>query len=218
MNTEVSAQQPPEAPTESATPPKSSFEPIRAHLGHYVALSTAALSKLSSREIGLIILSVVSVLVILAAVIFESVLAAFTEQEQRLTQMQQVLEALPTRIEAFAKRKDRRDVIEQRYMSVQISEGALSRLENLVKEKAGVSSGYTIKDFPPTPFGKNFEQTNYSVRFTTANLPALVNLLTELSDPKSPLMLSRLKIDMNPRGEALVVELEVSTIQKRSSN
>lgn len=176
------------------------------------------LAKLSAREIGLLVAAVLVALFIGVFWIIEQVSAAFSKQSYQISELEQVIEALPVRIEAFARKKARRDIIEQRYLSVEMREGALSRLEGLVNNKAGVSSGYTIKDLPPSDFGRNFEQTNYSVRFSTTNLVALVDFLKDLSDPSSPLMLTRLKVDMNPRGEALMVDLEVSTIAQKQSS
>lgn len=171
--------------------------------------------KLTAREILLIVGALVIGLVMGIVVIVEEVRATFADQQRRLALLQEAINNIPARLETHARLKARRQAIEQQFRMVEMREGALSYLENLIKTKAGVPSGaFTIKDFPSRSFGKDFEQTPYSVKFTTSNLSTLIEFLRELVHGEQPFLVSKLDLRMARNNEALEVELEVSSIRR----
>jgi hypothetical protein len=169
---------------------------------------------LSSRERGLILVASIAVGCMGLYQIYEPVNALFLSQNQRISSLEENVKALGPSLERYAKLRARKDIIEQEYREVEFKEGALSHLENLVKSKAGISTGFTIKDSPPKEFGGDYEQTSFSIKFTTSNLPSLIEFLRELAYGTRPMILGRLDIQRSRFAERLEVDLEVSSIRR----
>ena len=195
---------------------ESSLQKIRTQLQPSIAKASAVMSRLSGREIGLVAIAALAVVVIAGWTVAESVLESFNQQSIRIASLEESLKLLPSRIETYARNKAKRDAIEEQYKGIEIKEGARSYLESLVRDRAGVATGFTIKDASGGSFGKDYEQTIYTVKFTTANLQGLVDFLRELSFGKNPLIVGRLKIDMSARNDTLQVEIDVSSIKPRT--
>lgn len=186
-------------------------------LNQYWSQAKTQFAALSGRERSLIVLCLVAIGFIGLYQIYEPIDAAFRAQAQKLAQIEANVKALGPALERFAKLRTRRDAIEQEYREVEFKEGALSHLENLVKVKAGVNAGFTIKDAPPKEFGGEYEQTTFSIKFTTSNFPALIDFLRELTHGTRPMILGRLDVQRSRFAERLEVDIEVSSIRRNRS-
>ena len=170
--------------------------------------------KLSKREKTIITVAVCMGFVTVGYQIYQPVRIAFESQSERLTGVQRDMESVSLALARYSKLKARQQAIENAYKEVEIKEGALSHLENLVRTKAGITSGFTIKDKPVREFGGGYEQAPFSVRFVITDLPRLVDFLKEIVVGQRPLILANLDVTRRPAGDSVEVEMEVSSIRK----
>jgi len=210
-----------ESPTNTTTPPPA--PPKRALttriLEHpKVAAGRAWImgeyAKLSRRE-RFILAGLGGVVVFIAAWgVYEPTRDLFADQRLRLEKTLEAVQTSSSSLERYVKLKARRDLIEREYRGVEIKEGVYAHLENLIRTKLGLSSGFTIKDTPPKSMGGNFEQITYSMKFTTPTLQPIVDLLKEVVHGQRPLLLSSLDIVKRPRGDTLDVSIDVVSIRE----
>ncbi|MBX7145178.1 MAG: hypothetical protein K1X79_12055 [Oligoflexia bacterium] len=183
-------------------------------LKEQLAKLLAAFNALSGREKGLIVAGAAVMCLLGLYKVYEPVQLVFSEQVQEVQKAENDARSASALLERYAKLKARRDAIEREYKEVEFKEGALSHLENMVKNKAGVASGFTIKDSPPVEFGGEYEQTLFSVKFTTTNLPGLVDFLKELSQGPKPMILGKVDIQRSRFADRLETDIDVSSIRK----
>lgn len=170
--------------------------------------------KLSLRERG-IIWSAAAIGALIGLYSFgEHINGIFAEQHTRLEDGEKAVRATGPLLERYVKLKTRRDAIEREYRGVEIKEGAYAHIENLIRSKLGISSGFTIKDNPPKEMGGDFEQITYSIKFPVPTLQPLIDFLKEIVHGQRPLLLSRLDIAKRGRGDKLEIELDVVSIRE----
>ena len=87
----------------------------------------------------------------------------------------------------------------------------------VLKEEAEVKPGkYSIKPGAQRKLGSNYEQSPFSIRFTTTKLSKIVALLEELTQGQSSLLLTKLDISKSRRADKLTVNINVSSINASS--
>ena len=148
---------------------------------------------------------------------YEPIGQRFDEQWIRLEKATETVRTSSASLERYVKLKSRRDMIEREYRGVEIKEGAYAHIENLIRTKLGLSSGFTIKDSSPKSMGGNFEQITYTVKFPVPTLQPLVDLLKEIVNGQRPLLLSSLEITKTRRGDLLDVSFEVVSIRESAA-
>lgn len=172
--------------------------------------------KMSTREWGLISVAGAAIVIVLALEAYGQIAAYFNEQALRLNQVEARLGETTNSLQKYLDLKARRDAIESRYREVAVQDDAVSHLENLIKTKAGIQQGlFTIRDSPANPFGGNYEQLPFSVKFNTTNLQALVDFLREVTEGPKPLVLSRLDLNRRRGSDRLDVEISLSSIRRK---
>lgn len=169
---------------------------------------------LTVREKVIIIVAAAVALGILLYKIYEPIQRVFVQQKDELSTLSASMQTVAPQVERYVKLRARRDAIEEEYKEVEFKEGALSHLENLVRNKAGISSGFTIKDNPPKEFGGNYEQTLFNIKFTTTNLETLVAFLGELTNGAKPLVVSKVDIQRSKFADRLEVDIDASSIRR----
>ncbi|MBN8550584.1 MAG: type II secretion system protein M [Deltaproteobacteria bacterium] len=169
---------------------------------------------LTAREKVIIIVAAIVAVFILLYQVYEPIRRIFTQQKEQLSTLDASMKTVAPGIERYVKLRARRDAIEEEYKEVEFKEGALSHLENLVRNKAGISSGFTIKDNPPKEFGGNYEQTLFNIKFTTTNLETLVAFLSELTNGAKPLVVSKIDIQRSKFADRLEVDVDASSIRR----
>lgn len=169
---------------------------------------------LTTREQQILVGCGLVVIIAILGTAWTAVQEAFDSQSARITQVEMQLSKLGSEIEQYSKWKQRKDSIEERFRQVEIKEGVSSHLETLLRTKAEISRGFSIKDLGVKEFGKEYKQESYTVTFSTANLPALVTFLKELLYGARPVVLGRLDLDMPAHRSALDVRVEVAAIRK----
>lgn len=172
------------------------------------------LSKLTTRERLLISLAGFAAASIGVIQVFGAVSEEFAIQERALARAKSEQQEVLEKLARYSQLKVRREAVEERFKEVEIKEGVRSQIENLMRTKANVTGGYTIKDGPVSEFGGNYELAPFSVRFTVQSLPGLVAFLEELVHGPRPLVLSELDLKRPRTGERIDVSLEVSSIRK----
>jgi hypothetical protein len=191
-------------------------ERIKILLASQAATARRQFTALSRRE-QLLISSAAAVAVFVGVYsVLEPISEAFDHQAVELVEAQGRTKSVSGTLERYLKLKAKREAIEGRYRKVEFEDGALSHLENLIRTKALVASGFTIKDSPSRPFGGNYEQVPLTVRFSTANFEALIDFLNEVVHGPRPLILGRLSLQRSRMGDRLDVELDVSNLRKLS--
>lgn len=216
----ISVTNPTPTPAPTAPPTKSLLARILEHpkVAAGRTWATGEYAKLSRRE-RLILAGLGGVVVFMASWgIYEPTRDLFADQRLRLEKTVEAVQTSSSSLERYVKLKARRDLIEREYRGVEIKEGVYAHLENLIRTKLGLSSGFTIKDSPPKGMGGNFEQITYSMKFTTPTLQPIVDLLKEVVHGQRPLLLSSLDIVKRPRGDTLDVSIDVVSIREASGS
>lgn len=175
-------------------------------------------AKLSARE-RLIVLGAVLVLGLLTLYkLYEVTEEAFAEQSAKVEKLERDMKTVAFELGNYAKAKARKEAIEKVYKEVEIKEGALSHLENLVRTKANIPQGqFTITERPARKYGLNYEQLSFTIKFTTVNLQHLLDFLKELSYGDKPLIVADLKLTKNRISQSLEVELNVSSMRQAAA-
>jgi hypothetical protein len=141
---------------------------------------------------------------------------AFSAQEQRLAELERFANATPAVVERFSRLKSRREQLEARFREIEFKEGALSYIENLVRQQPGVAPGFDIREGTPRSFGKAFEQLPFGVRFQTTSASGFVDFLKSVARGERSLLITKLEIQKPRRGDRLEVDLELNTIRQAS--
>ena len=181
----------------------------------YLVKARDAYRGLSPREQKLLLGAVAVVVIFMVFSFIQPIQNMFLDQSLELSKAEQEVHNIAVEINRYQRLKLRRSQVEQEFKSVEIKEGALSHLESLVKDKAGIAQGaFTIKDQPPKPFGAGYQQTFFSVNFSTTDYPRLIDFLKELVDGPKPLVVKRLDLKRTRGGDKLEIDLEISSITK----
>ncbi len=169
---------------------------------------------LTQREKVIIVVAATVSVFMLSYQIYEPIRRLCREQTEQMVALESSMKTVAPGIERYVKLRARRDSIEEEYREVEFKEGALSHLENLVRNKAGITAGFTIKDNPPKEFGGNYEQTLFNIKFTTTNLETLVEFLKELTYGAKPLVVSKVDIQKSKFADRLEVDVDASSIRR----
>ena len=147
-----------------------------------------------------------------------SAIESFDSLSRDIRQSEHDLETISVLLSQYGKIKAQRDQIEQEYKSVEFKEGVLSYLEELIRRKLGLISGFTITPRATTAFGGNYEQVPFTIKFTVSDFKALLAFLLDLISGPQPLLMTRLDIRTTRNGESLEVDLDVSSISQAKGN
>lgn len=188
------------------------MQAITAHPAFKTAV--ARFQGLTKREKAIILVAAVVVAFMGLYQIYEPIRASFRSQSERLATLEANMKGVGLSIERYMKFKARRDKIEEDYKGIEFKEGALSHLENLVRSKAGIATGFTIKDNPPKEFAGNYEQTPFNIKFTTTNLESLIEFLKELARGPRPLIISKIDLQKSRFADRLEVDVDASSIRR----
>jgi len=168
----------------------------------------------SGREQALVLATIVFVLVTLANQAYTPLSTAFSDQAQELAALERNATATPAVIERYGRLHARREQLEKRFKEIEFKDGALSYIENLVRQQPGVAPGFDIRESSPRSFGKAYQQQPFLVRFQTTNAQGLVEFLKSVVRGERSLLITKLEIQKPRRGDRLEVDLELNTIKK----
>lgn len=174
----------------------------------------AYLAKLSVREKVIIGVAALLVSIALVSKSYDWVSNRFSDQIAELEQAEKDLQAAAVMLQKHAKLRGRRDQIEAMYKEIEIKEGGLSLLERLLRTRASVTSGFTIKDGQIRQFGGNYEQAPFSVKFPITNLSNLVAFLDEVINGPQRMVLTRLDIRKGRGTDRLEVDMDVTSFRR----
>lgn len=191
------------------------IDTLIAQVKPYIERGRKAYDNFSGREQMLLVGGLGIFLLLATMAIVQPIQNLFSEQSLQLVEAENNVREMASAINRYQRLVQRRTEIERDFQSVEIKESALSLLEGLIKGKAGISQGaFTIKEQAPKPFGNNYLQTFFAVKFSTTDYPRLIDFLQEMVDGPKPLVLKRLDVKRNRGGDKLDVDLEVSSITK----
>jgi hypothetical protein len=180
-----------------------------------IAKGKAAYDNLSGREQKLLLGGIAVMIIIGVLVVMQPISSLFNEQALELSKVEQEARNIGSELARYQRLVNRRKEVEQEFKSVDLKDGALSHLEGLIRDKAGILQGaFTIKDQPPKSFGNGYQQTFFTVNFSSTDYPKLIDFLQELVDGAQPLVLKRLDVKRNRSGDKMDVDLEISSISK----
>lgn len=171
---------------------------------------------LSQREQSIVVTGVVVLVAIGLNQAYTPISDAFGRQDDRLAELQRYASAAPAVIERYSRLGARKEQLEKRFKEIEFKEGALSYIENLVRQQPGVAPGFDIREGTTKEFGKSFEQQPFIVRFQTTNAAGFVEFLRSVARGERSLLISKLEIQKPRRGDRLEVDLELNTIRQKS--
>lgn len=191
------------------------IDQVMNQLQPYISKGKELYNSFSPRERSLMAAGLAVFVLIVVLAITRPIATLFSEQALELMQAQQNVRDMAASINRYEKLLQRRAEVERAFQSVEIKEGTTSHLEGLIRNTAGIDQGgFNIKAQSPKPFGKEYQQTFYSVNFSTTDYGRLIDFLKELVDGPKPLVLKRLDIKRSRSGDKLDVDLEVGSITK----
>lgn len=171
------------------------------------------LRALSSREKWIVALAGASLLLLVVFKVYEAASGAFLRQRLEMLSAENERRDLPLRLARFQALLAKKRAIEERFREVEVKEGVRSHMEKLLRKRAGVNPGYSIRDLPAKQFGGDYEQNPYSVRFNSSSLEGIVGFLDDLAYGSQPLILSELEITRSRTGDRFDVTVGASSIR-----
>ena len=170
--------------------------------------------KLSTRERTIISVAAAMIAFTILYQAFLPVRDAFRRQAKEITNLEEQMSLVSATLAKYSRLKSRQAAIETAYKEVEFKEGELSYLDNLIKSKAGIPSGGQINIKPTREFGGSYQQSPFNIKFVITDYPRLIEFLKEVAQGSRPMILSGLDIKKRPAGDALEVELDVSSVKK----
>lgn len=186
---------------------------MRVAIARYTAPLMNWFSNLSQREKFLIGGGICAIIPIFAyQLAYLPIKELFTTQSQTLAKLEEDYKTVPFILDRYKRFHAKKSQIEDEFREVEIKEGEQSFLENILSGK--VDAGFDIAPGQARTFGGNYEQAPFNVRFSTASLAGLVDVLTEISTGKKRLLITSLNVSRDTNGDKLRVELAVSSIRQ----
>ena len=140
------------------------FEQLVSQVQPYLKRAKETFNNFSARERALLAGGLAVFALIITLVVTRPISTLFNEQSLVLMQAEQNVRDMAASINRYQKLIQRRAEVERDFQSVEIKEGALSHLEGLIRDRAGIAQGaFNIKGQAPKPFGNGYQQTFYSV-------------------------------------------------------
>lgn len=171
---------------------------------------------LSGREKALILGSLcILVPMFFYSLLFKPVRETFKAQSESLAKVEQDLKAIPHILDRYKRLKKKKDQIEAEFKEVDISEGEKTFLENILSGK--VEPGFQINPISTTPFGGNYEQSSFAIKFTTPSLQNVVDVLSAISTGKKRMLLTSVVISKPRTADKLDVQVSASSIRAQKS-
>lgn len=177
--------------------------------------TTIWFSSLTPREKVLTLTAGAIALLFLLSSLYSPLAEAFDNQTVQFASAKDSLRETPRLLRDYLRLTRKRDAIEKRYKEVSFPEGALAHLEKLLIEKGKIAQGQFNITEKTQPFGPEYEQEVYTIKFRTTSLSQLVDLLKELTRGDKPLLLSRLDMTKSFSGDRLDIDLDVSSLRKK---
>lgn len=187
---------------------------LKATKSDHFGTIAAYIKKMQPRERLLAAVALLAFLIIAGNELIASISETFDEQQSRLEKTISEMDLVSAALSRFTTLKQRQRAVEEAYKEVEFEGPALSYLEKLLKEKAGIASGFTIRDKPSRQFGGGYEQTPYTIKFTTVDMNRLIEFLKELTEGSRPVLLASLSLKPKPGKDSIDVELEISSIKR----
>ncbi len=169
-------------------------------------------------------------LIVLAAVLFLPVffiynyilppfIESLDESQSRLEQSYKDLQALPFVANRYNNLLLRQKELEALFAKSDISEGAFSYLEKLVKEKAGIAQGeFVINEESARPFGTRYERVPYKITFKITSHERLIDFLNAITKGDKPLVITSIDLNRSRIGDHIQVMLQISSVRNKESS
>jgi hypothetical protein len=172
----------------------------------------------------ILLLSMVGIVVFMFGyVIVSSLSSSLNERKARVAKLQQDLDTVTEIRKRYISLKEKQKGIEASFSEMQWdqNEGEMTYLEGLkTKLLAGAESQtdrFRIEPLATVPFGDKYERAQFKLTITVTDLSALVGFLSELSHGNRPLLITRLRVERRPAGDALSVQLDISSIRVKAA-
>lgn len=168
---------------------------------------------LSTRERVILYLGIVFLLSMFLLFVYDKISESLTTQERKIKRLEQNFLAANDRLAVYSKLEARLRSVESEFKRAGPSGGIRSYLESTLKNTAKLSAGdYTIRPGAVRSLGSKYKQSPFNIRFDTTKIERIVDLLKELTQGDSKLLLSKLDITKSRRADKLSVNIDVSSI------
>ncbi len=154
------------------------------------------------------------VVFVMVYVLARNISSTFASIDQELSAANEELSQVSTLLAQYGKVRMQRDTIESEFRSVEFKEGELTYLEDMIRHKLNLNSGFSITPKSTSKFGANYEQHLFTVKFAINDLKLVMDFLTEVVSGSQPLLLTRLDIRVTRNGQSLDVDMDVSSIKE----
>lgn len=173
-------------------------------------------TKLSSRERTIVAIAIAVVIPLsIDYMVIQPINEMFEEQSFLLETVNRHAGEIPQELASYSRLKGRRDRIEKLYQDTESEGLGGSALERLVKEKAGITMGYSLLPKQKGSFGTNYEQETFNVKFGTTNFERLIDFFKEIDQGNKGLLMTRLDMSKSPSADRLQVDMDVSIISRK---
>jgi|GEM_PF-5410627 len=183
----------------------------------YFKLFKKLLNKRSPLEKTLLLFMILFILYTIINTTLAPLSEMYSNQGAKYRKTERDLKSLPNNIEKLLKLQQKKSNIENQYAKVEIKEGVLSHLEDLIQNTAKIKndSDFKIIEKGSRRFSNSYKQNSYNIEFKITDLTVLKNFLEKLVTGKKPLLLSNIQLTKNNRQKNLQVKITVSSLVKQ---
>jgi len=179
------------------------------------ARSLEYLHKLTFREKTIIAVCLALALVFGLYNMYQPLKASFARQSAQIEKLQTDSETVTHLLNRHLELSTRKNEIEGAYQQIAGRGGMLSYIEGVITNKMSIQqSDFEIREQATRSFAGDFEQAPFLIKFNTQDFPKLVEFLAELAHGPRPLIISRLDLKKTRAGDALEVEIDVSSLRR----
>ena len=182
----------------------------------------------SSREQQLVLgMGLAGILTVL--VMTEMTISNYISTEQlRVAEFKRQIDTATEAVKRFSELQQKRKLIEASFSQLKWKDagdgdqGEMSYLEGLngkflkVQEGTRPDDRFRIEPLAVVPFGKEYDRGQFRISFPTSKLDQLSSFLSELSHGEKPLLVTRLRVERRASGDALAVQVDVSSIRQKT--
>ena len=141
---------------------------------------------------------------------YDSISALFSEQQQRLIDIETKQRAFPYRLYDYLQLESQKNAMEQSYKAIHSSDTMMSELEQLLQSKDKIRQGFTISPKKSEKFAGKYDMLPFKLNFDITDYSQLVELLYDLSVGKTPTIIRSITIQKASNNWQLRVSVELS--------
>lgn len=182
----------------------------------------------SKREQNLVLAMIACGIIILVVTAQVSITSFIKSENQRTSELKKQVDTATEAARRYSDLLQKRKAVEAAFSQLtwkesgESAQGEMSYLESLnakflkVQEATRPDDRFRIDPQAVVPFGKEYDRAQFRISFPVSKLEQLATFLSELSNGEKPLLVTRLRVERRPSGDALSVQVDVSSVRQKT--